>query len=96
MRRVEDKMDKSELVKKCHRVILELPPDIAENQRPNRIKMVEMMHDCEELYKVDKSVKKLHDLMSAKYHYFDEGYIDPRTPEELEKELEEAFNESLR
>jgi len=88
-------MDKKELVKKCHRVILELPKDIAENIKPNRIKLVETLHDCEDLYKVDKSVEKLHDLLNDYYHYFDSGRCDPRKPEELRKELEDALNEGL-
>jgi hypothetical protein len=56
-----------------------LEPDIFENQKCNKLKVGEIS-----LLVDDKELKS---LLEMKYHYFEEGYKCPYTPEELDKRI---------
>jgi hypothetical protein len=62
-----------------------LDPDIAENQKKNKSKVISMRSKPSQMDKVGKDTSKLDKLLYDKQRYFEPGYFCPLTPEELQK-----------
>ena len=71
-------------IKKIKKVYLDLKPDIVENQKSNRAKLLD-------LPEVEDKILKC--LLYDKEHYFDKGYFCKYTPEELDKLILERIEE---
>jgi hypothetical protein len=86
-------MEKIEVLNSIKKTFKGLPPDIAENIKDNRVKLVENIGVLSSLK--DKSLDKLSSLLERKYHYFDLGRGDSLKPEELDKEINKELEKEV-